>query len=76
MAKKPSPPQEVHVLLDGHSGWLGVFSSRDAAVEASESLGSHTGRKLDVLTVPYWYDRMGLNDMSIVLKAIKPPERP
>lgn len=72
MSKKASPAQHVSVLLDGQSGWLGVFSSEDAANEAAATIGSHVGRKLSVFDVPFWYDKMGLEDLGKVLEILKP----
>lgn len=76
MAKKPSEAQIATIVIDGHSGWIGVFSSGEAAQKAANSLGSHVGRKLDVLPAPFWYDEMSLDDMGVVLKLIKPVEGP
>lgn len=72
MAKKPSPVQMATAVIDGTTGWIGVFSSGEGAQEAADTLGSHVGRKLDVFPVPFWYDRLGLEDLSTVLQFIKP----
>lgn len=62
----------VYLLLDQESGYSAAFSSSEGAADAAMALGSHLNRKLSVVKIRYYYDKMwDLEEMVGVLKELK-----
>lgn len=71
MAKsEPKVEHYVHLLLDPETGYSSAFSSSEGAAEAALTLGSHLNRKLSVLRIRYYYDKMW--DSAAVVQQLKP----
>lgn len=63
----------VYLLLDSETGYSAAFSSAEGAADAAGTLSSHLNRRLSVVKIRYYYDKMwDLEAMVGVLGELKP----